>query len=71
MLFPPSCLEDSDDGKYHCPVCAQDNQTVIAILQQLDAVSNVDEDFHRQVSVCVCVCVCVCAGVCALALIHI
>ena len=47
--LPPSCLEEGEDGHFHCPVCQSDNQTVAAILQELDSVTNVNEDFHRQV----------------------
>ena len=45
----PSCLEEGEDGRFHCPVCQSDNQTVIAVLQELDSVTNINEDFHRQV----------------------
>ena len=45
-----SCLEEGEDGKFHCPICYKEDETVIATLQELDAVTNVNEDFHRLVS---------------------
>ena len=47
-----SCLEEGEDGKFHCPICYKEDETVIATLQELDAVTNVNEDFHRLVSCC-------------------
>ena len=45
-----SCLKAGEDGKFHCQICYKEDETVIATLQELDAVTNVNEDFHRLVS---------------------